>query len=176
MSDWAIQIPFRSRSDSLADVAEAARALPAGEERDIARQLALGALIDGTAASASGLLDHIEKLGPAQRRLLLDQARVAAGLEPTATVDARARAAAASRAGLQREAPQLVVGPSGGFVDLADQYADTGRAAAEAESRQCQREAKLAERQAEAAEHADHERARAEALRREFPDPMMVPR
>lgn len=51
---WQLHVPHRRRSDTLAGVAEAARALPAGEERAIARQLALGALIDGTAASAGG--------------------------------------------------------------------------------------------------------------------------
>ena len=34
------------------DVAEGGRALPAGEVRDVSRQLVLGALIGGTAASA----------------------------------------------------------------------------------------------------------------------------
>ena len=49
---WTIKIPFRQRSDSLPAVADAARELPTGEVRDVSRQLALGALLDGTAASA----------------------------------------------------------------------------------------------------------------------------
>jgi hypothetical protein len=58
MTDWQLHVPHRSRSDTLADVVEAARALPQGESRDIARQIALGALVDGTAASAGELLDR----------------------------------------------------------------------------------------------------------------------
>jgi hypothetical protein len=47
---WA-HIPHHSRSDSLIDVAEAARELPGGKDRDVSRQLALAALIYSTAAS-----------------------------------------------------------------------------------------------------------------------------
>jgi hypothetical protein len=49
---WEIQIPYRQRSDALSDVVEAARELPAGEVRDVSRQLVLGVLIDGSASSA----------------------------------------------------------------------------------------------------------------------------
>jgi len=54
--NWRIQVPFRSRDDSLSDVAEAARALPA-EDCAVVRQLVLGEIAGGPAKTAGELLD-----------------------------------------------------------------------------------------------------------------------
>jgi hypothetical protein len=76
MSDWRIQIPYRSRSDPLTSVADAASELPTDEERAIARQLVLDEIVGGSATTAGELLDKIEKASPEQRRKMLDDARV----------------------------------------------------------------------------------------------------
>jgi hypothetical protein len=54
--NWRIQVPFRSRDDSLSDVAGAARVLQADEAR-VVRQLVLGELAGGPAKPAGELLD-----------------------------------------------------------------------------------------------------------------------
>ncbi|HYN91135.1 MAG TPA: hypothetical protein VER75_04370, partial [Thermoleophilaceae bacterium] len=69
---WTIAVPFRSRDEPLSAVGDAARrAFSTDEDRAVARQLVLGAAADGV-ATVGGLLDKLEKLGPAQRRSLLD--------------------------------------------------------------------------------------------------------
>jgi hypothetical protein len=47
MSDDVLRVPFRDRSDSLADVADAAMGLPAGEDRAVVRGLVLEAAESG---------------------------------------------------------------------------------------------------------------------------------
>jgi hypothetical protein len=69
------------------DVAAHARELPP-EERDVMRQIALSARLDGM-YTAGELLDHLAGLEPHERRDLLDRARAEVGLEPTGTVDTR---------------------------------------------------------------------------------------
>jgi hypothetical protein len=51
---WQIHIPHRARSDSLLDVAEAARELPTDHAR-VTRQIVLDELANGTATSAGEL-------------------------------------------------------------------------------------------------------------------------
>lgn len=88
MSDWTIQIPFRSRSDSLSDVANA-RLLPGtDEDRETVLNLVLQARLDGL-ATAGDLLNRLDAMAPGQRRQLLDRARAEAGLESTGEADAR---------------------------------------------------------------------------------------
>jgi hypothetical protein len=62
MSD-TIRVPFRDRSDSLADVADAARALPAGEDRAVVRGLVLEAAESGM-ATAGDMLDALTGMTP----------------------------------------------------------------------------------------------------------------
>ena len=93
MSDWEIHVPYRSRGDSLVEVASMARHLE-GEDRQVARQLAMDAVIDDGLSTAGELLDHLEASGPEQRRVLLHRARAGAGLEPIDAVEARERSAA----------------------------------------------------------------------------------
>ena len=83
---WQIQIPHRSRSDSLTDVAEASRELPTDEERAVVRQLVLGEIVGGSATTVGDLHERIEKAAPEQRREMLDDARVKAGLPTTGDV------------------------------------------------------------------------------------------
>jgi hypothetical protein len=90
MSDDTIRVPFRGRSDSLADVADAARALPAGEDRAVVRGLVLEAAESGM-ASAGDMLDALERMAPDGRRRLLDRARERADV-PTTTEAAQAAA------------------------------------------------------------------------------------
>jgi hypothetical protein len=89
---WSIQVPYRHRGESLIDVAGHARVLGQGDDRAaVARQIAIQALMDGTATTAGELLDHLEGLEPGDRRRLLDRARADLGLEPSAEIDARTR-------------------------------------------------------------------------------------
>ena len=75
-----LRLAFRDRADSLSAVADAANALSPDEAR-VQRQLVLDAAMDGV-ATAGDLLDHLERLAPAERRALLDRTRVRAGLPP----------------------------------------------------------------------------------------------
>jgi hypothetical protein len=177
MTDWRIQIPYRSRSDTLADVAEAASELPQGESRDIARQVALGALLDGTAASAGELIDQIEQATPEQRRKMLDDARVKAGFPTTATVEAHRQVEMASHAGRIKAAHEhrpMRIGYSevGALIDLNEADDEAARTQATAESRRRVREARDGERAAEAEAIREHDEAVAERTRREVPDQM----
>ena len=90
MTNWQISIPYRSRSDDLLDIADAARSLPTDEARTTVRQLVLGAATDGV-RSAGELIDFVDRLTPAERRALLDRTRQAAGLASIAAVEARER-------------------------------------------------------------------------------------
>jgi hypothetical protein len=92
MSDDVIRVPFRARGDSLADMAEAAQALPAGTDRDVARGLVLEAAESGM-STAGQVLDALEGMTVDARRRLLDRARARADV-PTTT---QAAAAAARR-------------------------------------------------------------------------------
>ena len=55
------------------------------------RQIVFSAQIDSGFRSAGELLDHLDSLDPAERRKLLNKARVDVGLEDTDAVDARRR-------------------------------------------------------------------------------------
>jgi hypothetical protein len=89
MSDDVIRVPFRSTDDSLADVADAARALPAGEDRAVVRGLVLEAAESGM-ATAGDMLDALGRMTPEARRRLLDRAREHADVPTTAEVSAAA--------------------------------------------------------------------------------------
>jgi hypothetical protein len=84
-----IRIPYRDRSDPLSAVVDATRGLPEGDDRAVARQIALRGMTSGV-ATVGDLLDELDAMGPAERRALLDQARVGAGLPSTAEVSAAA--------------------------------------------------------------------------------------
>jgi hypothetical protein len=92
---WEIRIPFRSRDDSLADVAGAARHLGDKEEAAVVRQLVLDAAL-ASHRTAGDLIDNLDRLSPAERRRVLDKAREGSGLESTEMVDGRRAVAAAS--------------------------------------------------------------------------------
>lgn len=87
---WQIKVPYRHRPDSLADVAVAAHVLPTDEAR-VARQLVLGEILGGQATTAGQLLDKLEQATPAERRKMLDDARVTAGLPSATEVEFRAQ-------------------------------------------------------------------------------------
>jgi hypothetical protein len=84
-----IRIPYRSRDDSLADVADAARALPAGAQRAVVRGLVLEAAESGM-STAGDMLEALGRMTPDARRRLLDRAREHADVPTTAEVSAAA--------------------------------------------------------------------------------------
>ena len=109
------------------------------EDRSALRQLVIQAQIDGVAASAGELIDHIDALTPAERRAMLDAARAELGLESTEMVDARERLRSGvtargelrlDRDGMWREVtpePRWAIGPSGQPVDLNVAEAEAAR-------------------------------------------------
>jgi hypothetical protein len=86
VSTWQIQLPIRDRSESLSVTASSARHLPTDEDRQVCRQLVIGALMRG-ARTVDDFLTELEGLQPAQRRELLDEARGALGLDSTKDVE-----------------------------------------------------------------------------------------
>jgi hypothetical protein len=94
---WQINIPFRDRSARLTEVAEAARALPTDEAR-VVRAIVLAEITGGQATTAGDLIDKLEAASLYERRKMLDDARVKAGLPTTAEVEAHRRMEAANRA------------------------------------------------------------------------------
>jgi hypothetical protein len=99
VSEWAIQVPHRSRDESLVDVAGHARHLETDEDRQVCRQLVISARLDGVATTAGELLDHLDGLDPHERRTLVDRARAECGLASTEEVDSDRRADAMFRPG-----------------------------------------------------------------------------
>jgi hypothetical protein len=104
---WTLHVPHRSRSDHLGVVVPALASELEGEDRDVARWLAVNAFWDDGFQKAGELLDNLEAITPAERRELLDQARADAGLEPTPDIDERRRAEAATVANRMRGNPAL---------------------------------------------------------------------
>lgn len=87
---WEVHVPYRGRDDSLVEVGGFAHHLE-GEDRPVARELAMYAAIELGMDTAGELLDHLEASSPAARRTLLDHARQRAGLPTTAEVEAQER-------------------------------------------------------------------------------------
>ena len=77
---WQLHVPHRDRSDSLLEVVDMAEELPDPEDRATTRALAMDAYLEDRLESAGELLDRIERADPAERRSMLDRARVSAGL------------------------------------------------------------------------------------------------
>jgi hypothetical protein len=170
---WSIQIPFRSRSDSLSSVAEAAHVLPADEAR-VVRAIVLDEIVGGTATTAGELLDKLKQASPGERRELLDAARVNAGLPETETVEARRKVEAASSAALVKMGGnpgplRLAIRPGGAIVDLDEQEADAARARHEEESRRRVLEEQQGERAVEAEAARVNREAREAEVRRLVP-------
>ena len=177
MSDWQLRIPYRSRSDPLTDVVEAARELPTDEERAVVRQLVLGEIVRGSATTAGELLDQIEAATPDQRRRLLDDARVGAGLPTTGDVEFEARFkmiqhSARLKAGNDHRPQRLAYTESGAIVDLNEADDEAARSQATAESRRRVHEDRLVERAVEADAIRQVDEARAARFRKELPDSM----
>jgi hypothetical protein len=86
---WSIPIPYRSRDDSLRDVAILANRLPADEAR-VVQHIVLEAHAAGD-DNAGHLLDRLGDLEPEQRRQVLDNAREACGLPRSEDIDRRER-------------------------------------------------------------------------------------
>jgi hypothetical protein len=97
MSNWQLNIPHTSRSDPLAELPSLARQAGLGEEdRAVVRELVLEAF-SGGARTAGDLLDRLDAAELAERRAILDRARIAAGLPSTSDAEAHARYEAANR-------------------------------------------------------------------------------
>jgi hypothetical protein len=175
VSSWHISIPYRSSADSLSAVAEAARELPTAEERTVVRQLVLSEITDGSASTAGELIDSLERSTPAERRELLDQARVKAGLPDTRTVEARRRMetacrAAGARAAADKRPMRIGLSPAGVLIDLNDRDDEIARERARQESSEQVRKERNGERAIEAEHARAANQAYADAVRRELPD------
>jgi hypothetical protein len=175
---WQIHIPYRERSNSLLDVAAAARELPTDDDRAVTRQIVLAELTDGSAASAGELLDKIEKASPAARRKMLDAARVQVGLPSTGDVEFRQQFelvnhGARSRAGNDHREARFALNEVGSLIDLNDQDDEIARAQADEESRRLRREDREAQQAVALAEARQHEQATGatfrEQSRHQFP-------
>lgn len=86
---WQLRIPYRDRSEPIAAVGDLARNLT-GEDRAVARQLALDAAMNGM-RTVGDLLDGMERASATERRQMLDRARERVGLPDTKTAEARER-------------------------------------------------------------------------------------
>jgi hypothetical protein len=113
MTDWTIRVPHRDSAEPLSVTAANARVLE-GDERAIAREIALHARLELGLHTAGELLDHVGALEPHERRQLLDKARAAAGLEPIADVEGRERVEVATAAARRS------MSGGGGFPTCAD--------------------------------------------------------
>ena len=180
---WSISIPHRHANDSLVEVAGLARHLD-GDDRLVARAVALGARLDGL-TTAGELLDHLEGLEPVERRALLDRARAEVGLESTIEIDWRQQFEALQRTSRRQPTeihrrpdgsfhevappPRFGLGASGQFVDHDQADADAAREATAAESRRRQRQAQQPDRDRDAAEARALAEARATQVRSELP-------
>jgi hypothetical protein len=213
---WQLYVAHRRRDDSLLDVAGAARVLE-GEDRAVARELAMQAVIDDGLRTAGQLIDRLEAAAPEERRAMLDRARQSAGLPSIGEVEEQRRFEAANQAArlragassawqicgepsctripvnelgapipvdvrrwwceqhldlaaegdLEPRGSGVRLSPSGALVPVDE--GEEARNSAAAESRRRLHEARLAERQREASEHAEHRRAREAELRRLLP-------
>jgi hypothetical protein len=165
---WSIRLPFRSETDPVSSVADAARALPR-EEREVVREVALHLATERGCRTVGDALSTLDRMAPGGRRELLDRARARAGLEPTAEVDAHERYAATQRQLVLRgdiDVP-LRLSPSGAVVE--DDPAEAERARQETESRARRYRQRQAARKLEAEKLRAEEEARREAERRELP-------
>jgi hypothetical protein len=147
-------------------------ALPEAE-RAVTRQLALDLMLDG-ARTVGDALAVVKSADQAARRALPDRAQRRAGLPTTAEVDAGERVEQASYSEFVKAAHdprplRLTYSASGAIIDANAAADDAARAEAEERSRRARREAIEQERQALAAEPAEHERAWRERLERELP-------
>jgi hypothetical protein len=132
-----IRIPHRDRSDPLSSVGELARHLESPDESAIVRQLVTDAAGAGL-TTVGGLLDQLEAASPAERRMLVDDARRAVGLPTASALAAKASREEQSRllsaaAGDDVEL-QLVPGPTG-YLDVDALAVERAQARADAERR-----------------------------------------
>jgi hypothetical protein len=93
---WQITVPHRNPDDTLSEVADAARQTLDGDDLEVTRELIVQAAASGH-RTAGSLIDALGAAEPAQRRALLDRARLAVGLCTTEEADAQARYEAANR-------------------------------------------------------------------------------
>jgi hypothetical protein len=89
MTDWRIQIPTRRPTDTLADMASNAAALPP-DDRAVTRELVAVAAMAGI-HNAERLAMALEAMSPTERRSTFDKLRKRAGLETTAESESRQR-------------------------------------------------------------------------------------
>lgn len=165
MSDWTISVPYQHRDEPLTVTAGFARHLPADDDREVARQIVLGAMVRGV-RTAGELLDALSAMEPHGRRALLDEARAEVGLPSTADADSAAPVPLQTRAFDTR--PLTLVRTEGGA--LVERFADDHLAVeADARRRAAESEARRAQRNVDLAGHEEAERLRREAFRAELP-------
>lgn len=84
MSDWVLSFAHRGPDQRLIDTFADQRVLST-EEREIARSILFGFATEPGFETVGDVLDHIEGMSSPERRRLLDEARVDAGLATTST-------------------------------------------------------------------------------------------
>jgi hypothetical protein len=154
------------------------------------RELVLRARMDGLAATAGELIDALGQMSTSDRRALLDQARVEAGLPSIEDVERAERARAPLALGpapmqptteIRRRAdgsfyeaplvePRMVRTPGGGIADASVLEADAARQRELEASDRRQRQARAADANLDAEQMRALEAARREQLRTELPD------
>ena len=101
---WRIQIPNRGRDQSVADALLDARTVTDPESQAVARTILLEAAMNGM-STVGEVLDRIERADPAERRRILDAARVSAGLETSGDVEGHRQFVAANDRLARRSRP-----------------------------------------------------------------------
>jgi hypothetical protein len=188
VSGWTINVPYRSLTEPLTVAAAHARGAPE------VRELMLSAVTELGCSSVGDLLDTLGRMPVAERRALLDAARVSAGLPTTSEVEREAgisrmakgtRVPAEVEMGLRQrpdgaweETPpeqNFTVGGSGQLVDRDEQAAADQKARQVDASLRHQRADEHAGRQAEAEALRQNQEAREAELRDLLPRGVGLP-
>jgi hypothetical protein len=99
VSNWRIKFAYDTPGDPLdGDAIELAGRGIEGEDRQVARHLALAAATDGAFDTVGSYLDHLDRIGQEGRRQVLNEARTELGLQSVEAIDARRLSVERSRA------------------------------------------------------------------------------
>jgi hypothetical protein len=172
VSRWQITLPYRSETDPVSSISDAARAAGLDASgREVAREVALHLATEGGARTVGDAISALDRMTPAERRGLLDDVRARCELESTRKVDAREWLASErqriARLGDQ-PGPALRISASGAIIE--DDPREAERARVEAETRRRRHEQRLAARAHEGAELMDEREAEQARERRELPE------
>ncbi len=89
---WTIDLPWRGDPEQpLLEAMTDTRVIEDREQRAVAYELMFDAYVSDHAETLGEVVDNLERAEPAERRRMLDKARLAAGLETTSDVEAHKR-------------------------------------------------------------------------------------